>query len=126
MSLQSFALFVSCVEGSLVTRYGTGTFIGAERRADDPRQVDFHPDQVIAIPDDEFRKYRREYLRALREGSLRQRTEAEWQRQNATPEPTELGTDTDTTAAAEAPAGARLKRPGDTSHDDPARRRTGD
>lgn len=77
-----FALFVSSVEGRLVTRYGTRTFIGAERRASDPRQLEWHTDQVIAIPHDEFRKYRREYLRALREGSLVVRTDAEWQQQN--------------------------------------------
>lgn len=82
MSHPQFALFVSSVEGSLVARYGTGTFIGAERRADDPRVVDFHTDLIVAIPHDEFRRFRREYLRALREGSLVARNVDEWNRQN--------------------------------------------
>ncbi len=85
--LSQFALFVSCVEGSLVTRYGTGTFIGAERRALEPTVVDYHPDIVVAIPHDEFRKYRREYLRAVREGSLVERTEQEWRAQNRQDQP---------------------------------------
>lgn len=88
MSRPSFALFVSCVEGSLVTRYGTRTFIGAERRALEPQVVDFHPDIIVAIPHDEFRKYRREYLRALREGSLVERTAEAWQAQNRQDPPT--------------------------------------
>lgn len=107
-----FALFVSSVEGSLVTRYGTATFIGAERSATDPRAVEWHPDQVVAIPHDEYRKFRREYLRALREGSLVERTADEWNRQN--------------TAAAEAPAERTSKRSEQKPHDDPARRRPSD
>lgn len=113
--LSRFALFVSCVEGSLVTRYGTRTFIGAERRTDDPRQVDFHPDQIVAIPHDEHRRYRREYLRALREGSLVERTADEWQQQNR-----------QETAPGEAQPGRDTKALGVKPHDDPARRRTGD
>lgn len=89
MSQPAFALFVSCVEGSLVTRYGTRTFIGAERRALEPKVVDYHPEQVVAIPHDEFRKYRREYLRVMREGSLVERTELEWREQNRQEPPTE-------------------------------------
>jgi hypothetical protein len=115
--LSQFALFVSCVEGSLVTRYGTRTFIGAERRTDDPRQIDYHPEQVVAIPHDEHRRYRREYLRALREGSLVERTEDEWQQQNRQDEPS---------AAGEAHPARHRKRSELTPHDDPARRRTGD
>jgi|SRR6187551_177323 len=92
MSQASFALFVSCVEGSLVTRYGTRTFIGAERRTLEPNVVDYHPEQIVAIPHDEFRKYRREYTRALRDGSLVQRTADEWQRQNRQDQPTEKST----------------------------------
>lgn len=88
MSQPSFALYVSCVEGAVVTRYGTRTFIGAERRALEPTVVDFHPDIVVAIPHDEFRKYRREYLRAMREGSLVERTADEWRAQNRQDQPT--------------------------------------
>ena len=114
--LSRFALFVSCVEGCLVTRYGTRTFIGAERRTDDPTVVDYHPEQVVAIPHDEHRKFRREYLRALREGSLVERTADEWLQQNRQDEPSAPG---------EAQP-ARSKAHGVKPHDDPARRRTGD
>lgn len=124
MSHPQFALFVSCVEGSLVTRYGTRTFIGAERRADDPRVVDYHPEHVVAIPHDEFRKYRREYLRALREGSLVERTAAQWDAQNRQSAPAEeTNDDTDSGGGTRR---ARLKAPENKPHDDPARRRTGD
>lgn len=115
-----FALYVSCIEGALVTRYGTATFIGAERRATAPTVVDYHPEQIVAIPHDEFRKYRREYLRALRDGSLVERTAAEWQRQN---EPTAPTTDdTSGVGTPRAPNQSARSKP----HDDPARRRTGD
>lgn len=83
MSQAAFALFVSCVEGAVVTRFGTRTYIGCERRALEPTVVDYHPEQIVAIPHDEFRKYRREYLRALRDGSLVTRTEDEWRTANA-------------------------------------------
>lgn len=117
--LSQFALFVSCVEGHLVTRHGTRTFIGAERRADDPRRVDYHPEQIVAIPVDEHRKYRREYLRALREGSLVERTGDEWQRQQQ-PASTAAAPTDDTTGQGTARA---LKAHGDKPNDDPARRR---
>lgn len=120
--LQAFALFVSCVEGALVMRYGTGTFIGAERRAREPQVVDYHPDQVVAIPHDEFRKYRREYLRALREGSLVERTADEWQRQQ---QPASTAAATDDTSG-QGTARAASKAHGVKPHDDPARRRPGD
>jgi len=80
----AFALFVSCVEGSVVMRYGTGTFIGAERVATPPGLA-FHPEIVVAIPHEEYRKYRREYNRALSDGSLAKRTPAQWLEQNAPP-----------------------------------------
>lgn len=75
----TFALFVSSIEGSVVTRYGTRTFIGAERSAGG---LSWQTDRVIAIPHDEYRKFRREYDRALRDKSLRVRTETEWREQN--------------------------------------------
>jgi hypothetical protein len=76
-----FALFVSCVAGSLTVRHGTRTYIGAERRATEPSVVDYHPAEVVAIPDDEWRKYRREYTRALRSGALVERKADAWQLQ---------------------------------------------
>jgi hypothetical protein len=116
--LSQFALFVSCVEGSLVTRYGTRTFIGAERATDDRRRVDYHPDQVVAIPVDEYRKFRREYLRALRDGSLVERTADEWQRQQQPASTAAAPTDDTGQGTARA-----LKAHGDKPNDDPARRR---
>jgi hypothetical protein len=89
MSQPSFALFVSCVEGAVVQRYGTGTFIGAERRALEPTVIDYHPAIIVAIPHDEFRKYRREYLRAVRDGSLVEHTEQAWREQTRQKQPTD-------------------------------------
>lgn len=77
-----YALFVSCVEGQPVTRYGTRTFIGAERRAAEPTVIDYDPTLVVAISHDEFRRYRKEYLRALSSGSLVTRDATDWHRQN--------------------------------------------
>jgi len=75
-----FALFVSCVPGRPVTRYGSRVTIGAYR---DPATSKFawEPETVVAIPEPEFRRYRREYTSALRDGSLRSRSEADWQAQ---------------------------------------------
>lgn len=80
-----FARFVSCVEGSLVARYGTPTYIGASRRPSEPSVVDYRPAEVVAIPDDEWRKYRREYTRALGCGALVERPAAAWREQNERP-----------------------------------------
>lgn len=90
-----YALFVSCVAGQPVTRYGTRTFIGAERRAKEPQVIDYDPTVVVAISHDEFRRYRKEYLRALNSGSLVTRDAADWHRQNrqgSTDEKTGSGT----------------------------------
>lgn len=81
MAETGFAMFVSCVEGQPTTRFGTRTYIGAERRADDPTVIDYHPELVVAIPHDEWRKYRREYSRALRAGALVQRPLDAWRKQ---------------------------------------------
>jgi hypothetical protein len=81
-----FALFVSSVVGLPVTRWGSRTLIGASRSAATPTVVDYDTDAVVAIPDDEYRKYSREYDRALGNGSLRRRTEKDWQAQNRQPE----------------------------------------
>ena len=75
-----FALYVSCVpEEGPVTRFGTRTIIGGERGRN---EVTFRPDEVVAITTSEFARYRREYTRALSNGSLRSRTAAEWKAQN--------------------------------------------
>ena len=66
---------VRCVPGKPVPRFGTGfggraaTLIGATR---DPATgaLAFDPGERVTIPAAEYGKYRREYTRALREGSL--------------------------------------------------------
>ncbi len=64
----------------LVTRYGTGSYIGASVSVptEGPlkgQTVLTHTSEVVALTDAEFAKYMREYLQLEREGSLIQRTE---------------------------------------------------
>ncbi len=93
-----FARFFSSVEGRLVSRYGSGggplapTLIGATRNAADlsPRGseptdvgrgeggVTWNTDQVVAITEAEAQKYSREYDRAVKDGALIERTEADY------------------------------------------------
>ena len=96
-----FGLFVSCVDGQPVTRYGTRTLIGAQRNAREPTRIDYRPDQVVALTHAECAKYRHEYDRALSNGSLVRRTAADWLAYCAAPaaapvkpepEPTTAGT----------------------------------
>lgn len=90
-SAPKFVLFVSSIEGKLVRRYGTPVQIGAVRECENPDEPNlsrqrwryrWQTDQVVAIPEDEFNRYRREYTRALATGALTKRTEAEWRKQN--------------------------------------------
>lgn len=72
--------------GSPVTRFGTRTLIGAHRPKVAPFNViEYEPEHIVAIPVAEFNRYRREYQRALRDGSLRQRSAEEWQAQQPQP-----------------------------------------
>lgn len=54
----------------LVPRYGTTTYIAAELSQN--HSSGFHAEQgaVVALHDDEFKRYRREYARELRDGNL--------------------------------------------------------
>ncbi|HXJ75596.1 MAG TPA: hypothetical protein VNM37_22260 [Candidatus Dormibacteraeota bacterium] len=79
--MEPFDLFVSCVEGYPVTRYGSRTFIGARRDPAKPNEIIWSPDQVVAIPRSEYTRHRREYDRAVKDGELRLRTEADWELQ---------------------------------------------
>lgn len=81
-----FALFVSSVDGCPVTRFGTRTLIGAARRVKEPTVIDYTPELVVAITTAEFSRYRREYLRALGNATLKRRTIEEWQAQQPPPE----------------------------------------
>lgn len=80
-----FALFVSAVAGAPVTRFGTHTLVGAERRLMQPTIIDYDPSRVVAISHPEYARYRREYERAIRDGSLIRRTVEDWQAQQAPP-----------------------------------------
>ena len=65
----------ACPDKGVVSRYGTGTrergnvFIGAVRDLEDPRKLVWS-DEPVAIPFAEWRKYRREYMRAVEDGAL--------------------------------------------------------
>lgn len=75
-----FSLFVSCIEGKPVTRYGSRTFIGAER-VHGTNEILWFPNRVVAIPRSEHDRYRKEYDRLLRDGDLKVRTEKDFLRQ---------------------------------------------
>ncbi len=77
-----FSLFVSCVPGKPVTRYGSHTFIGADRVAGTNEFI-WHPERVVAIPATEHARYRKEYDRLLADKDLKVRTETEWKAQTA-------------------------------------------
>jgi hypothetical protein len=82
--LATFAIFVSCVEGQPVARFGTGTMIGASRTPDDPTVVVYDPEEIVAIPHAEYSKHRRAYDRAIANGSLRVRKSDKWVKQEQT------------------------------------------
>ena len=68
--------FFSAVEGALVVRYGTGELIGAAYLPGGG--VAFDLDRIVGISEAEAAAYLREYDRAVRAGSLRERTEEEF------------------------------------------------
>lgn len=72
-----FSLFVSCVEGQLCTRFGTRTFIGAERDQK-TNEIHWFPDRIVAIPASEHARHRKEYDRLVQQGDLVVHTEADW------------------------------------------------
>lgn len=71
-------LFVSSVEGHLVSRHGTGLLIGADRDPVKPTEVTWDTERVVKIPAAERASYSREYGRALRDGALKARTREEF------------------------------------------------
>lgn len=101
-----FALFVSCNEAAgPVTRFGTRTIIGGARNAKDPTRVEFTPELVVAIPHDEYNRYRREYDRALSNKSLVRRSVKQWRQQNQQREGTPSPPETAAAPAAQPSAG---------------------
>jgi len=79
----TFGLFVSCVDGLPVTRFGTGTMIGAARSKAAPDVVTYDPTQIVGIPHAEYDRHRRSYDRALGNGSLKKRSVADYLAQEA-------------------------------------------
>jgi Na+/glutamate symporter len=77
----TFGLFVSCVDGQPVTRFGTGTMIGAARSKATPDVVTYDPTHVVGIPHAEYDRHRRSYDRALGNGSLKARSAADYRAQ---------------------------------------------
>ncbi len=78
-----FALYVSSVEGRLVTRYGTArpgapSYIGARRAPKDPTEIVWETDVVVALTAAEISRSARESERALAAKSLRRRTREEY------------------------------------------------
>ena len=72
--------YVSSVEGHLVTRFpslraSTAQYIGATRK---DKTITWDTNTVVAISDDEGKKYRKEYRRAVSDGALKVRTEVEY------------------------------------------------
>lgn len=76
----TFPLYVSSVEGHLVSRFGSkfGQTIGAKRSIEKPTEIEWFTDEIVPIPQTEYQSFRREYESAIRAGSLRRRTEAEY------------------------------------------------
>ena len=85
-------LYLSSVAGLPSARFGSRVLIGAERDLIDPTEIRYTPEVIVAIPTSEVAKYAREYRRAIADGSVRERTEAEWRaQQTPSPAPTEAG-----------------------------------
>jgi hypothetical protein len=93
MSAPQFTLFVSSVEGKTVFRYGTRQLIGAkrahvppltdkERPADRPAITVWNTERIVPITAQEAARYCKEYGREIRDGALKERTEAGWKAQN--------------------------------------------
>jgi hypothetical protein len=74
-------LYVSSVDGHLVSRPGSSVLIGATRDIREPTKVTWDTHHVVKIPEAEVQAYRREYDRALRDKSLQRRDKAEFDAQ---------------------------------------------
>lgn len=79
MSDEAKDLYVSSVEGHLVTRFGAKLYIGASRNPADPSQITWDLGLVVKIPEAEVLAYGREYRAAIAAGSLLVRTAADFE-----------------------------------------------
>ena len=84
----SHDLFVSPVVGRPTSRFGTATkttnnhIIGGHRKQGPPgsgRPIEIDEAQIVMIPSVEYVANKREYDRAIQEGSLRKRTKKEYE-----------------------------------------------
>jgi hypothetical protein len=73
--------FFRSVEGKVVPRYGTATFIGVQR--DNKIGWIWDTTSVIRVPEYEVNRYMREYRRALSDGSLVECCKADYDAQEA-------------------------------------------
>ncbi len=71
--------YYSSREGALCTRYGTGTHLGATVAVvGGQTQITWHPERVYEITDAEMVKFTREYMGHVADGSLVERSEADY------------------------------------------------
>jgi len=66
----AFGLFLSCVEGRPVTRFGSKELIGATRDPEHRNKVVYSPKTIVGIPVDEASRYGREYQRLIDDGDV--------------------------------------------------------
>jgi hypothetical protein len=85
-STLAFGLYLSCVTGQPVARFGSRVLIGAERDLTDRTEIHYRPEVIVGIPTAEARQYAREYRRAISDGSVLQRTAEDWIKQQTSPE----------------------------------------
>lgn len=71
-------LYVSCVGGHHVTRYGTQTLIGVRPDPSVEGNLAFDEAMVVRIPAGEYSTYRREYDDLIAQGALLKRTAEEY------------------------------------------------
>lgn len=79
MSDDRFELFVSCVEGKPVARFGSDDLIGAVRISDEKgRRIEYDTERVVALTKREVAAARKAYRKVLERGGLVVRTREEW------------------------------------------------
>jgi hypothetical protein len=89
-------LYVSSVEGQLVSRFGTRSLIGCRvlpPSQEGPGGPQWETERVEQITAPEFTFYRREYLRLVKQGGLVRRTVEDWRRSNEPAKPEGVTTD---------------------------------
>ncbi len=87
MNEPQFALYVSSVEGHVVTRFSSHkmgrrpTLIGAIRDHNDPTKITWDTKRIVGIPEAEYTRFGREYNREINAGGLTKRTAKEYAEQ---------------------------------------------